>query len=504
MRKPILITIINTLLVFSSCSDHKDPNYEFPSSPPAPVEELPANGALEKDRQKKLEIANGLVMHGQAIQFDPAFPYYKNRSIKSIADEISLTGCKSVHYTVVNENEVNADIISAFHEKGIAVWLLVFGNGTYSTQNFPSNWKEWQMELVKPSPIESFTFLSLHNKEYVQWKKKNLARIVSTYEFDGIGIIESFFPEWNGLSTGTYGDIGPNAIKAFKEKYNLDIPNFSNPDAPNYYTKNDDKYTKWVQFRVDAVNDFLNEIFNGKGGVREARTDIIVATWSLGVDDPDAISKLIEYHGIDAAKMISAVNPDVHFFQTHWVDWIKSEVNLAPNYVKSYFPLFNQVRNLSSNIPIGVQADFGSLEPSFKSINWQKEYNLAVKRHGYTLWTGYEYHVGYDMYIKKPEPQKVERISKNTIIISFNKRINENTAKKISNYKFLANDKELTIKDFDITVDGNMIIIKSNSFPAIEFEIYLSNIEDTPYLWFFKNYPANKIAPNTIVKIPKS
>ncbi len=496
MKKSFLIVLsFSALLFFYYCSDNKSPIYEYPDPHPDQDEEV---------IQKKLELKNGLIMHGKAIQFDPAFPYYKNRTAESIADEISLTGCNSVHYTVVNENDINADIISAFHERGIAVWLLVFGNGTYSTQNFPSNWRDWQMELVKPSSIDSYTFFSLFNKDYINWKKENLARIVSTYKFDGIGIIESFFPEWNGLNSGVYGDVGPNAIKAFKKEYNLDIPDFYNPSSANYYTKNTDTYNKWIQFRVDAVNNFLNEIFNGKGGVREARPEIIVATWSLGVDAPDAISRLREYQGIDANKMISAVKPDVHFLQTHWVDWMKSEDELQPDYIKKYHSFYNQARKSSSNIPIGVQADFGSLESVFKSPNWQKEYDLATKKHGYTLWTGYEYHVGGDMYTKKPQAQKVERINKSTITISFNKRINETTAKNTANYKFFANGNEFAVTTPNISVDGNMIIIKANNFPTIKFEIILSNIEDTPDLWFFKNYPANKIAPNSAIKIPKS
>src|SRR5690606_38943131 len=121
----------------------------------------------------------------------------------------------------------------------------------------------------------------------------------------GIEIAEPYFPEWNGIERGVYGDVGPLAQKAFFEKYKMDIPNFTDEESENYYKKNKELYNLWIDFRVEAVNYFLDELINGKNGVREARPDILVATWSLAIDaGENSVNELEEIQGLNAAAMV--------------------------------------------------------------------------------------------------------------------------------------------------------------------------------------------------------
>ncbi len=130
-------------------------------------------------------------------------------------------------------------------------------------------------------------------------------------------------PEWNGLKSGVYGDIGTNAKNAFKRLYGVEIPDFRDPSSASYYLRDSERYRLWVEFRVNAVNGFINEIFNGEGGVRQARPGIGVATWSLAVrGGTEAVDKLREEQGLESAAMIKEVSPDIHFLQTHWPDWM--------------------------------------------------------------------------------------------------------------------------------------------------------------------------------------
>src|SRR5690625_2051945 len=73
---------------------------------------------IDNENRKDLKWA---ALHGKSIQIDPGFPYYQNRSVESIVDEIELAGYNSVHYFVVNENDVNGRLIDAFRKRGIAV-----------------------------------------------------------------------------------------------------------------------------------------------------------------------------------------------------------------------------------------------------------------------------------------------------------------------------------------------------------------------------------------------
>jgi len=500
------------IIVMSACtsSDGSMPNDEASKTNIEAIEQSHAKAQSESTSRESEENNKGedlsdmrtRAMTGASIKVDPSWPYYKGRSYDSIAEEIDLAGYKIVHYVVVNENDIKGDLIDAYHKRGIVVWMVVFGNGTYSTAFFPAGWENWKMGLIQPSKVDGYTFFSLFNKDYVEWKKKSLARVVSKYPFDGVEVMESFFPEWNGFETGVYGDVGPNAQKAFQEKYNENIPDFVNQESSRYYKNNPELYQKWIEFRVEGVNDFLNEIFNGAGGVREARPDILIATWSLGIDGgPDSIARLREMQGYDAAAMVAKVKPDLHYIQTHWPDWYKPESVLPPDYIKAYQPFFDQVRSQNPDLPIGVQADNGSVKEMIKSAEWQRQYNIEAKRYGYATWTTYEYHIGGYMYNEKPEPKQAIRQDDGTVMISFNKRIDETTAKDAANYEFWQAGKQQNVLIGDITVDGNRIILSSERFPEGAFDIALHHIKDTPDLWLYKDFPANEIPNGTKVRV---
>ena len=371
-----------------------------------------------------------------------------------------------------------------------------------SRVKYPEGWEEWKMGLnASINGSAGFTFLSPFSKDFVQWKKESLVKLMTRYPFDGIELAESYFPEWDAIPKGTYGDVGPLAKKAFKEQYGQNMPDFSNPNAANYYKKQPEVYKQWVDFRVKAVNGFLNELINGKGGIREARPDALVATWSLAIDEgPGSFQKLREDQGLDAASMISLVKPDVHFFQTHWPDWVKPESQLPPDYMKNYKVFVDQVRQLHPNVPIGLQADIGSARQMIKSSAWVKRFNEEVKKQGFATWTSYEYHLGGYIYQDKPLPQKAARNTQSSVTVSFNKRIDPASA-TAANLTFIAKGKKLNVDVSKVTVDGNRLILESPKFPKGEFEITFTGIKDTPGLWLYKDYPANEVPSQASVTV---
>ncbi|WP_235561121.1 N-acyl-D-glucosamine 2-epimerase [Bacillus sp. FJAT-28004] len=437
---------------------------------------------------------------GPSIQIDPSFPYYQQRSPESIVEEIMLAGYQSVHYFVVNEHVIQKDLLQAFRQKGIPVWAMVIGNGTFSTERFPEEWPSWQMKLLK-EPSDGFWRLSPFSEGYVQWKKSAMAKLVTDYPFDGIEIAEPYFPEWGGIQRGIYGDVGPLAESAFRSRYGMDMPEFTNTAAPNYYLRDLQTYNKWIDFRVEAVNGFINEMINGKGGVREVRPDIAVATWSLAIHaGQDSLERLREDQGLHAPSMIESAQPDIHFLQTHWPDWLRGD--LSADYVKNYQPFVEQIRERFPDLPLAVQADIGSAQHMIKGGEWLKTFSQTAFSLGYASWTAYEYHTGGYIYEEKPFPMLAERISSSEIVISFNKRIDEYSAMNDSCYKIWNNGASMLMAWDLIAVDGNRVMLRSEQLPEAPFVLELSDIRDTPERWLFKDKPANVIPYGTRMSIP--
>lgn len=435
---------------------------------------------------------------GAGIELDPVYPYYLNRSEESIADEIQLAGYKTVHYVVVDEYNIRTKLIEAFHQRGIQVWARIFGNGAYTTASFPPEWTSWQTELVKPLN-DGFARLSMHSKPYTEWKKKALAEMMKANPFDGVEIMEPFFPEWGGLESGVYGDVGPIAQAAFREKYGLDIPDFSDPQSPKYYNNDKATYEKWVNFRVEAVNDFLNELVNGKGGIREAKPSIGIGIWSLGIDaGPDSVAKLREVQGLDAPSMIAKVKPDIFYLQTHWPDWLKPD--LQPNYAEAYEPFIRQVRESDPDMPIGIEADLGSDEAARRGNGWFREFGESVTKLGFRTWTGYEYHIGKYMYEEAPIPVKAVRDNEGQVTVSFQHRVDEASAKAPGNYAIM-NGGTAKKLNLDITVDGNRVVLKSEQFPKESFRLRVEGVANTPELLIFKGYDALTTPAGTVIEI---
>ncbi|RED31514.1 N-acyl-D-glucosamine 2-epimerase [Paenibacillus sp. VMFN-D1] len=431
-------------------------------------------------------ISRPWALEGPSIQIDPLFPYYADRSAESIAEEIELSGYRTVHYFVVNESRVRTDIIEAFHARDIAVWALVIGNGTFATDHLPRDWRSWRMGLLKEQN-DGFERFSPFSASYVEWKKEAVARVVREHPFDGIEIAEPYFPEWDGIRRGVYGDVGPHAKQAFRDKYGHDIPEFLNKRAANYYKKIPDIYGKWITFRVDAVNGLIDEIINGSGGARSVRPDIAVATWSLAVDG-GAVStlRLKEWQGLDAISMIGKVRPDMHVLQTHWPDWMKR--HLPPQYAGGYESFAAPIRAAYPGLPLGIQADIGSRSSMVKNRRWLNDFQNTVYELGYDTWMAYEYHLGGYMYDEPPVPVKAVMRGEQELTVSFNKRIDPDT---LGTVLFFAEENTEAGPLAGITieqraVDGNRLWLRVSGLPRRPVLVEVSGMRDTPGLWHVK------------------
>lgn len=439
-------------------------------------------------------------LKGPSIQFSPGFAYYQNRSKESIVEEIALAGYKTVHYFITNENFADSELVKAFQNKGIAVWAMVLGNGTYSTRSFPEGWDAWKVKFIAPYNFEGFTFLSPFSEAYLNWKKASLKRLLQETPFDGIEFAESYLPgSWEENTKASHGDVSPNAVLAFKKRYNRNVPEFFDAKATEYYKTDTALYKLWIDFRVAGVNNFLHELINGKDGVRIVRPDILVATWSLGIDaGPNSVELLRTHNGLDVPEMIKLVRPDIHFIQTHYPDWIKPETGLAPDYFKAYAAFFSEIRRINKKIPIGLQADIGSVRSMIKSGRWIKQFFAEAARYGYSTATAYEYQLGGYIYTERPVVLKVARSGQSRLELSFNKRIDKVSAADQLNYRFLQDGNVVRIALKQIVTDGNSVILTADQLPKGKFELEISGICDTPELRYYKGFPKNRITTQLV------
>lgn len=438
---------------------------------------------------------------GPSIEIDPTFSYYQGRSPASIADELAVNGYRIAHYFVVNERQVDGALVDALHRRGIAVWALVVGNGSYATDGWPSGWQNWQMQLLKPIDLGGFHYFSPFSDAYVAWKKKLAATLVSTYPFDGFEIAEPYFPEWNGIESGDYGDVGPLAQAAFQREYGLAIPDFADPSSPTYYKTDTSRYRKWIQFRVDAVNRYVNEIINGPGGVRRARPDILVATWSLGINaGPASVALEREYEGLDAGAMVAAVRPDLHILQTNWPDW--TQPDLPPDYVTTYQPFVDQIRAYSREVPIGVQADIGSQLAMARDDAWIHKFAVTGSQMGLSTWTAYEYHIGGYMYTDPPVPKVAGMPTRDSVELSFSKRIDPASAAQPRSFQLITPRSSMFIAPDGVTVDGNRVTLQTGQLPPGPLRIAVRNVADTPSYWLYNtDGPANVVPAGTVISV---
>ena len=314
----------------------------------------------------------------RSIQLDPAFAYYQGRSPENIAAEVKADGYGCVRYAVTAESAINVKLVEALHKAGVAVWYTTFGNGTYSTADFPAGWEEWRMRLKGKKAEEAapgFTYLCMNDPEYRRWKKGQVLKTLKRVPFDGFEIAEPFWPAFQGPDSPFYGCLCDHCRRLF------------GPTMPDFDKRNTPVYQKWVDFRVKSVVSFHEEILSQ---VRKDFPQVKIAVWGIADDVPNPVQTIREWEGIDGALLVKTLKPDLFVIQTDWPDWSKPD--LPADYPLKYKPFVDAVRSVSE-VPIILQADIGSFKNCRRGADWMAECEVAAKKAGMIGITCYEYHL---------------------------------------------------------------------------------------------------------------
>ena len=457
-----------------------------------------ADGAELTPRAKKL-------LHGRTVQIDCGFDMYKDRSARSIAEEIAANGYEGVYYFVTADSTVRKDVISELQKRGIPVAALVCASGTYMpVEERIKDWEKYKMVFTNKT-MDEYKLMSFVHKDYLAWMKHRVVELINKNGFDGFTFAEVMYPIGDGLEREKvlYGDISPAFQAAFKEATgNTVFPEFVDKTKPNYYKKIPKVYSDLVEFRVKVINDFYDEVINGKDGVREKCPGVFVASWTQGASFSDGVNKIREWEGSDASAMIKRVKPDMHFIQTHWMDWSNPDIN--GDYPLQYKPFFDAIRKTDGNVPIGLQADFVSQEGARRSLDYQKLFYKTCEQLGIDSTTYYVFSQRWAVYMEPAQLYKVSLVSKDTVELCFDKRISKKCNGVVLGRKIIVADNGKSYMAKSAEVDGNLlkVVLDGDLSGVKEVTVHIGGIKDDPsYRWAPKG-KVNVVPADTVRKLP--
>lgn len=435
-------------------------------------------------------------LYGRAIEIDPGFPYFQNRSPDSIAEELKIHGYRVVYYVLTADSDVQPALIQALHRHGIYVWYATFVNGVYSRKDLPADWSAWQMrtrgDLAGQPVKDGFTRLCLNNPQYRAWKKHQIVKMLTSYPFDGVALMEPYWPEYPGPQSPEYGCFCAACRAAFQRMFpNSPLPDILHPESPNSPAQNPTLWQNWLAFRRASVIACLNDLINGPDGIRAKVPSKPVCVWTLALDVPNATQQLADIYGLDAAAIATQVRPDAICFETDWPDW--SRPDLPPDYVKRYAGLFDAVRQVAPHMPLIMQADIGSEPQDRRSTEWIHAFERACADLGLQGTLLYAYSLGDATYHEPPRVAEV-RVRQHQIQLVFTSCVAASSAGDTLHYTFSAGALEKAI------VDGNRVTLIPKTPPAngATCTLTLRFIAGDPARLFFHDTPPAVLKEQTL------
>lgn len=424
---------------------------------------------------------------GRSVQFDPGFAYYQNRSAESVASEIEANGYKVVRYIVTNDATVRDDLIDAFHKRKMAVWYQTFGNGFYgdAPRSLPDGWQSWKQVFIGKDENVGYTFLSMSNTDYRNWKANQILNVLAKHAFDGIEIAEPFQMGWGGPETGLYGDFSKSAVDRFKAATGYgDPPSFRDRSSSLWYKSDVKRYKVWIDFRVSEVNRYLKSL---RDAIKAKYPKKPFSVWMLAntsqIAGRDPASLIREWQGVDAVSMTKLVRPDLVCFQTNWPDW--SNPILPGNYPNLYRSFLEPLKKAFPRQKVIFQADTGSLKGMRRSREWIDMFESTCKNLGAGS-TYYMYDISLWQYTEPPAAKSV-KASSNRVTITFQKCVDPALEKALDKFQISPNAELTRVK-----CDGNILTCDFNGLSkGAKYRLKISQVSDDKTRRLYDDYPAN-------------
>ncbi len=453
-------------------------------------------------RAAEHRIIDRVVPHGgPAVELEPGFAYYHDRSPGNVAAELLTHGYRIVDYILTADSSVSTAYIDAFHTAGIAMWYTTFVNGTYSVEDLPADWKSWRMVTrsdLSGTPLnDGYERLCLNNPGYRTWKKRAIVGMMRNFAFDGINLVEPHWPEYPGKECPAYACFCPHCLAALKGMFPgvMKFPDILDDRSPDSPGRNPALWSQWIRFRTDTLTAFLDDLVNGPDGLRTLSRRPMICIWTLALAEAGGYRRVMEDSGEDPAAIAKVVHPDVFCFQTHWPDWTRPE--LKPDYVRGYRPFLDAVRAVDPAMPLIIQADTGSNRDTRRSWRWIRGFEKACHDLGVDGTTYYEYAIG--KYMDTDPPAIVEaRWAGSAVRLQFSKRVDAGTAGDPRAYTLTPG------RVSGASVDGSSVTLAILGVaPGSRVSLTARGIADDPARRLFHDHPQNILGRQVIaISVP--
>ncbi|MCE5341803.1 MAG: hypothetical protein LLF92_11865 [Planctomycetaceae bacterium] len=130
------------------------------------------------------------LLHAKTVQIDLGFDIYKDRSARSIAEEIIANGYEGVFYFVTSDKGIRKDVIEELQKRDIPVAALLCASGTYMPEDERiKDWEKYRMEFTNNS-MDQYKLMTFIDKDYLAWMKNRVVAILSKNGFDGFTFAE--------------------------------------------------------------------------------------------------------------------------------------------------------------------------------------------------------------------------------------------------------------------------------------------------------------------------
>jgi len=435
-------------------------------------------------------------LYGHSTQISVGFPYYADRSPESVASELRANGFSTVHFMIPAPSLIDPRWIEALHHEGIGVWWSVFGNAAYTEQDLPEEWNAW--EVVRRADLGGAPYqrqairFCLSNPEFRMWRRRTITETLKKHPFDGVDIMEPYWPAYPGPRSPAYGCFCDRCLRAFRRMFPSEkaLPDVLDSASPNAPQNNPELWGKWLQFRKGALTSFLNYLVNGKGAIRGAAPKVQVCTWSLALAEDNGLERVCEIHGANPAEIVRIVKPDAHCLQTHWPDWLKP--GLEPGYVRAYQPFVDAIRERAPGLPLMIQADTGSRERNQRDWAWIRQFRRSCAQMKIHNTTYYEYFISGYAYTEPPRVAFVRAWPK-TVELHCTKRLDPETACDLHHY---------TLEPGTITgarLDGSVVVLSCDGLkPGDRCTLTAAGIADAANRRLIKDKPAQVLESQTV------
>lgn len=416
---------------------------------------------------------------GTAYVIDPTLAYYTGRSAESIVDELKANGCNEVYLSWIESTKESLELAKALKAGEIKVWMLV--DLTAAPSQPPAERASWLMKRTKQTEGQAQSYCPI-NAGYRAWRKKQIVTDLANGPFLGVVLAASGFPGEKGPAGDDYGCVCDSCAAAFV-KMNPGVPgppDFSDAASPRYYKTDTTLYDKWVGFRVSAIVGFLDELVSGEDGIRRKCPQAQIATWSIGLNDPDGPRLVRERFGLDAPAIVKRIKPDRHIVASAFTDW--SNPDLPERYVKAYKPVLDSVREASPETPVFVLADIGSKENTRRTRSWMRDVDKLATETGFKGPVFRDYSLGDYIYTEPPSVVSAT-YQQDTIKLSFNKRLDSASAANLGNYSVTSGQIDYA------KVDGSVVTLSASGITGA-VTVTVSGISDDEAARRFHDKPA--------------